>query len=216
VTGVGNAKVPADAKAVFLNVAAVNATAGGFVTVYPCGSPRPLAASLTVEPGEVRANLVAATVGANGTVCLYMNRGTDLVADLQGYTPKSSPYVAAVPERVLETRETEGQVNYSAGKPRAGQTTEVKVTGFGKTNIPFDAGTVLLNVSVTEAADNGFITVFPCGSPRPLAANLNLTGETKTNLVVAKVGDGGRVCIYTSQPTHLIADIAGYFPGSIL
>jgi hypothetical protein len=58
--------------------------------------------------------------------------------------------------------------------------------------------------------------VFPCGSPRPLAANLNLTGETKTNLVVAKVGDGGRVCIYTSQATHLIADIAGYFPGTIL
>jgi hypothetical protein len=35
-------------------------------------------------------------------------------------------------------------------------------------------------------------------------------------LVAAKVGAGGRVCIYTSDITHLIADIAGYFPGTVL
>jgi hypothetical protein len=216
VTGVGTANIPANAKAVFLNLAALNAGQGGFATAFPCGSPRPLAASLTVTPGVVRSNLVAVKVGTNGSVCLYVSTGVDLVADLQGYAPFDSQFVAPVPERVLETRDSEGQVGYSASKPKAGQTTEVKVVGFGNTKIPADAGTVMLNISVVDSAADGFLVVFPCGSPRPLAASMNLTGDTKTNLVVSKIGDGGRVCIYTSQPTHLIADIAGYFPGSIL
>jgi len=215
VTGVGTAMVPNDAKAVFLNVATVNTEAVGFVTVYPCGSPRPLAANLTTTPGVVRANLVAATVGTGGNVCLFVSQGTDVVADIQGYVPASSQYVPVIPQRVLETRESDGQVGYSAAKPRAGQTTEVRVTGVGAANAPAGSGAVLLNVSVVEAANNGFVTVFPCGTPRPLAANLNLTGEIKTNLVAAKVGDGGRVCIYTSQETHLVADLAGYFPDPV-
>ena len=75
---------------------------------------------------------------------------------------------------------------------------------------------MLLNVTVTESATDGFVTVYPCGTPRPLASNLNLTGLVTPNLVAAKVGDGGRVCIYTSNETHLVADIAGYFPGTVL
>jgi hypothetical protein len=31
------------------------------------------------------------------------------------------------------------------------------------------------------------------------------------NLVIAKVGSGGKVCLYTTTPTHLIADLNGYF-----
>ena len=39
----------------------------------------------------------------------------------------------------------------------------------------------------TEADGNGFVTVWPCGSPQPTASNLNLqAGITSPNLVVAK------------------------------
>ena len=216
VTQVGTANVPNDAKAVFLNVAAVNSNNGGFITAYACGTTRPLAASLSTTPGIVRANLVAAPVGANGSVCLYTSQPTDLVVDIEGYVPGTSQYIPVVPQRVLETRTSEGQIGYSAAMPRAGQTTEVKVTGVGTAAIPADAGAVMLNVTIANPSADGFVTVFPCGSPRPLAANLNLTGETKTNLVAAKIGDGGRVCIYTSQATDLVADVAGYFPGAVL
>ena len=34
--------------------------------------------------------------------------------------------------------------------------------------------------------------------------------------LAAKVGSGGRVCIYTSGQTHIIADIFGYFPDTLL
>ena len=38
-------------------------------------------------------------------------------------------------------RVPDGRVNYTGSKPIAGQTVEVKVTGFGATKIPADAGT---------------------------------------------------------------------------
>jgi hypothetical protein len=71
----------------------------------------------------------------------------------------------------------------------------------------------VLNVTVTESQAPGFATVFPCGSPVPTASNLNYgTGSTVANMMVAKIGDGGRVCVFTNRGTHLVVDVAGYFP----
>ncbi|MEO5898561.1 MAG: DUF4331 domain-containing protein, partial [Ilumatobacteraceae bacterium] len=217
VTGTGAANLPADTKAVFLNITTVNSDAAGWLVAYPCGTPRPTSASnINQIPGQVRANLVAAKVGANGKVCLYTYSATDIVVDLMGSAPAASTFVATTPERVLETRVSEGQINYSAARPVAGQTTEVKVIGFGKTNIPAGAGTVVLNITAVDPANAGVLTVFPCGSPAPLASNGNLQGVTDASLVSVKVGDGGRVCIRTTGTTDLVADILGYYPGTEL
>lgn len=70
----------------------------------------------------------------------------------------------------------------------------------------------MLNVTVTEAAGAGFITVWPCGEPQPLASNLNyIAGSTIPNAVVTKIGEDGKVCLYNSAPTHLVVDSNGYF-----
>ena len=207
--------VPADAKAAFLNVTAANSSAAGWLTVYPCGSPKPNASNVNLIPGVARANLVAAKIGTGGNVCIFASNATDVLADLQGFAPADSPFVATAPERILETRSDQGLVGYSGSKPIAGQTIELKVTGVGTTNVPASAGAVMLNVTVTDNSDGGFVTVYPCGSARPLASNLNLTGNTTANLVAAKVGDGGRVCIYTSGATHILADISGFFPDTL-
>ena len=91
--------------------------------------------------------------------------------------------------------------------------TEVVVAGRG--GVPTDASAVVLNVTVTGAQAAGFVTVYPCGTPRPNASNLNFaTGSTIPNLVIAKVGAGGKVCLFTSAGTHLIADVNGYFLAS--
>ncbi len=218
VTGTGTANLPADTKAVLLNVTAVNSDEAGWVTVYPCGSPRPFTSNVNLVPGLVRPNLVAAKVGTGGNVCLYSNKSTDLVVDLQGAVPASSTFVPVVPERVLETRtgQPTGQINYSAGRPLIGQTTEVKIIGFGSTNVPAGTGTVFLNVTAAEPSTAGFVTVFPCGTTRPLASNLNLNGVSTPAMVSVKIGDGGRVCIFTSGSTDLVVDIMGYFPGTVL
>ncbi|TML16128.1 MAG: DUF4331 domain-containing protein [Actinobacteria bacterium] len=215
VTATGTAQVPADAKAAFLNLTTTNSAGTGFVTVYPCGSTQPLASSSNTAAGETRATLVAAKIGTNGSVCLYTKGSTDLIVDLQGYEPATSNYVPLVPERVLDSRPA-SQVGYSGLKPTAGQTVEVKVTGFGTSQIPTTAASVLLNLTSVDPDGSGFATVYPCGSPRPATSNLNYQSGAISNLVSAKVGDGGRVCIYTQTSTHLVADVNGYYPdGSI-
>lgn len=57
---------------------------------------------------------------------------------------------------------------------------------------------MLLNVAVTQPTLPSYLTVFPAGSTMPLASNLNFVGgQTVSNMVVAKVGAGGQVSIYT-------------------
>ncbi len=47
---------------------------------------------------------------------------------------------------------------------------------------------LVMNVTVTEPDTDGFITVYPCDKPRPVASNLNFTkGETIANLVVSRI-----------------------------
>ena len=93
----------------------------------------------------------------------------------------------------------------------AGGTLQLQVGGVA--GVPANAAAAVLNVTVTNPAGAGFVTVYPCGQPRPNASNLNyVAGQNVPNLVIAKLGTGGKVCIYTFAPTDLIADVAGYFP----
>jgi len=34
------------------------------------------------------------------------------------------------------------------------------------------------------------------------------------NAVIAKVGVGGKVCLFASNSTHLLADVNGFFPAA--
>ena len=81
----------------------------------------------------------------------------------------------------------------------------------GRAGVPVGADAVVLNVTATGTEGAGYLTVWPCGTVQPNASSLNFAaGATVANAVVAKVGDGGNVCIYTSAPTQLIADTNGY------
>jgi Domain of unknown function (DUF4331) len=216
VVGAGTPAVPADAKSVVINVTGTDSAAQGWITVYPCGEPVPNASNVNLRPGVARANLVTAKIGADGSVCLFLSQATDAIVDLQGFAPAASTFVATSPERVLDTRGS-SRISYSGLKPTTGQTIELKVTGFGTTKIPANAATVALNLTSTGSDEPfGFATVYPCGSPRPTASNLNFSAFDTANMVVSKIGEGGRVCIYTAGSTHLIADINGYFADTVI
>ena len=56
--------------------------------------------------------------------------------------------------------------------------------------------------------------MFPCGAPVPNASNVNyVAGDTVPNAVVAKLGAGGKVCVFSYAATDLIVDVNGTFPG---
>ncbi len=72
----------------------------------------------------------------------------------------------------------------------------------------------MLNVTSTQSSVPSFITVWPTGEGRPNASALNTSpGQDTPNLVIAKVGAGGRVTLFNNNGTgHLIADVVGFFP----
>ncbi|MCU1397434.1 MAG: type sorting protein [Acidimicrobiales bacterium] len=205
--------VAADAASVVLNVTVTGPQDAGFITVFPCDSPRPNASSVNFTAGQTVPNAVISKVGPGGRVCLYTSAATDLLADVTGYFPAASSFTSVVPARLLESRlgmsTVDGGANGIGTRPTA-STTELVVTGRG--NVPSSATAVVLNVTVTGPQDAGFITVFPCGSDRPNASSVNYTaGQTVPNAVISKVGADGKVCLYTTAATELLADVTGYF-----
>jgi len=214
-TVVGRGGVRADARAVVLNVTSVGALSAGFVTVWPCGATRPIASNLNFTAGTTVPNAVVAKIGADGKVCIFTSNPTHLVVDVNGYFPVGADYASLVPARVLDTRADpaatiDGEYE-GIGQSGVGVTTELTVVGRG--GVRADAAAVVLNVTSVGAVSAGFVTVWPCGATRPIASNLNFTaGTTVPNAVVAKIGADGKVCIFTSNSTHLVVDVNGYFP----
>lgn len=209
----GRGGVDTAASAVALNVTAVDAVAPGFATVWPCGEPRPTASNLNFATGATVPNAVLAKVGVDGTVCLFTSQPIHFVVDVNGYTPATTSYEPLNPARLIDTR-TDGTTvdgaQQAAGVVGADSTTTLHVAGRG--GVPTDATSVVLNVTTTESAADGYITAFPCGTDRPNASSVNgVAGATVANLVIAKLGAGGMVCLYSQSPTHLIADVNGYF-----
>jgi hypothetical protein len=115
-----------------------------------------------------------------------------------------------VPVRIADTRLGE-PVAFPTPKARltAGQTLQIPVAGTN--GIPGTAAGVSLNVTAVNPAAPGFLTVYPCGNPRPNASNLNYTpGDIIPNAVLTSLGTGGTVCIYTHATTDIITDLNGW------
>ncbi|MCU1396661.1 MAG: hypothetical protein JWM34_5089 [Ilumatobacteraceae bacterium] len=125
-------------------------------------------------------------------------------------------YVPLPPARLADTRPGGTTVDGSfagTGRLAAGSTMQLAVAGRG--GVPADAAAVALNVTVTEAAGAGYLTVYPCGAAQPTASNLNYDeGATIPNAVVTKIGDLGQVCLHTQQAVHVVVDVNGSFPPS--
>src|SRR5206468_3625345 len=108
----------------------------------------------------------------------------DLLAadDVSTSVPGFAPFLGT---SASAPRAARAQIGYHGPKPTAGQTVVLQVTGAGSDPVPADASAVALNVTGTGAEQAGFVTVWPCDAPRPLASNLNLApDDTRANLVV--------------------------------
>lgn len=208
--------------AVALNVTATNVSGlESYLTVWPSGSSRPLASNLNFIQGQTVPNLVIARVGVDGKISIFNNVGNvDVVADTQGYfaAPVAEPplpgsvYHPANPARILDTRTGVGVPGGAQGQLGTGGTLDLQVTGQG--GVPANATSVVLNVTAADSpGPDSYLTVFPTGTSRPLASNLNfVAGQTIPNLVIAKIGSGGKVTIYNNLgSTVVVADVQGWF-----
>ncbi len=199
----GKGAIDANATAVSANVTAVGATASGFLTVWACGSDRPRTASVNYTRGSVDANAVLVDLGG-GELCVYSMATVDVVVDVTGvFVGTTRAFEPLTPSRVIDTRE-------SGRRLPPGGTIAIAVSG--NNGVPVDATAVTLNVTAANPGNAGFVTLWPCGSERPATSNLNVTaGDTRPNLVTVKVGDGGRVCVYSQGAVDLVVDVSGWW-----
>jgi hypothetical protein len=72
--------------AVVANVTVTNATADGYLTVFPDGASRPLASDLNRAAGETAPNLTEVLLGSNGKMDVFNNAGSvDVAIDVFGW-----------------------------------------------------------------------------------------------------------------------------------
>ena len=209
----GRAGVPATSSVV-LNVTAVNGTGPGFVTVYPCGGARPTASNLNITVGQVTPNAVVTRVGTDGMVCVFAQTTVDVVVDISGHVPSATTFTPLPqPARLMDTRLGEPTIDGQAagiGKIVGGSVRELVVAGRG--GVPANAASAVLNVTAVGATGPGFLTVYPCGAPRPTASNLNVVaGRITPNAVFTRIGANGTVCVFAQTTVDVVVDISGSF-----
>ena len=195
--------------AVSMNVTAAGASSNGFLTVWPCDGGRPQASNLNFTTSGAVPNLVVTKLSPRGTVCIEASSRVNVIADVNGTYERDGGLnaVPVEPVRILDTRRAVG--TSIAGRVAADHEIQLQVTGG---EVPSDAGAATLNVTATGSDQNGFVTVYPCGSTRPKTSNLNFrAGEAAPNLVTTSLSPTGTMCLYTSQDVFLIADLSTWY-----
>lgn len=97
---------------------------------------------------------------------------------------------------------------------------DLRISMAGKFGIPSaDVAAVSLNLTAVSPDGAGFMTVWPCSRPKPGTSNLNFDrGQVVSNAVVAPldlgVDSAGLVCISSTQQSHVVVDVNGWFSAS--
>ena len=207
----GRAGVPNDAVAVVLNVIAIEPNAAGFITVFACGEPTPVASNLNYVANQVVSNSVVARVGSGGKVCIYTQATSHLVVDVDGYFMPGSIQLLPVPRRVVDTRRSPDLLVQLPSRQVAGSVLEVMIAG--TPGVPTGARSVAINVTATDGTESGFLTVYPCDQARPNTSNVTYrAGQSVANSVISRLGATGALCVYVTGATFVIIDVAAVIP----
>jgi hypothetical protein len=218
----GTNGVPADARAVTLNVTAVSPSASAYLTVFPAGAARPTASNLNFSAGTTVANAVTVGLGSDGSIDLFNYAGTThVLVDIAGwYGPSAGTGLANLaPIRAIDTRAGKAaRITPTSGDLGGAEVLTTQVAGNGAMpEVPATATAVVANVTVTTPTRSGHLTVWPAGLPKPTVSNINFrAGQTIANLAVVPVGADGSVSFAGSLgKLHVVVDVLGYYdPGA--
>jgi DNA-binding beta-propeller fold protein YncE len=204
------------ASAAAVNLTVTNPRRGGFVSVWPAGTPQPQVSSLNVEhPDQTIANFAIVPLGLDGSIDIWTNTQADVIIDLLGtFTKADAPissdglFVALTPSRLFDTRDDPD------GPLRGGWRRDIAITA--RADIPADnVSAVLANLTATETSQATWLSAYPSGTSLPTTSTLNLerTYQTLPNMMLSRVGANGAISLYAQRTTHAIVDALGYFTG---
>ncbi|HRD99916.1 MAG TPA: hypothetical protein PLV68_01385, partial [Ilumatobacteraceae bacterium] len=205
VTVAGLNGVPADAKAVAVNLTVTTPRSPGFLTAWACGEPMPPTSNLNFMSDQTVAVSAVVNVGTGGQICIFNSTDTQVIVDVQGYFGPDSDYVTVAPSRVIDTRDDGGV--HAAGEPLA-----VRVTGVA--DVPDDAAAVAVTVTVADNTAPGWVLSYPCDEPQttPIALVNYIQYTATPSFALVKPGADGTICLRSLTPANLIVDVFGYLP----
>jgi hypothetical protein len=107
------------------------------------------------------------------------------------------------PTRILDTRNSSP----------IGPNSSINLTVGGSFGVAAQASAIVVNATVTQGTAPSFLTIYPEGTTRPLASNLNwVAGQTVPNLVTVKLGAVLGITIYNASGTvDVVLDLAGFY-----
>ena len=205
------------------NLAITEPAAAGYLTADACASlgvgPQ-TRANANFDRGATLSNLAVVPVAATpegAQFCTNSMSATHEVVDLQGWF---APPTRAAPGHGFTVSPTQRLVDTRScwTDPLSGAQTCGQRNGAGalvRVAAPAGAAAVLVNITLTEATADGFVTAQPCSLLQggvPGGANGNVTeGRTAGNLATVGVDPDGTFCVRTSQPAHVVVDLQGTF-----
>jgi hypothetical protein len=228
----GNNGVPIGATGAVINVTATSPAAGGWLTMYPTGSSPspPTAANLNFDAGQTIANLVKVKLGTGGKVTVANSFGSPsagsvhVIFDVVGFYKANATdggITAVTPARVLDTRGGLVGANTRSTALTPQEQAVVQIGGFG--DVPSSgARSVVLNVTAVAPTAAGWLTIWPVGQARPIAATVSFAaGQTIAIEVVVGVGTNGQIQIANTFGNagagfaNVVVDVAGWYaPGT--
>ena len=205
----GRCDIPDGATALAVSVTAAQATASGYIVVWPGGLDRPATSTVNFAAGETRANGAIIAIGADGTLAVSSSASADVVIDVHGAFvaadggATAGRFVATPPTRLLDTRETIGRL------PAGGSVTIPLPSG-----VPADATAVAVTIATSASTSAGYFTAYPAGTELPTSSSLNTDGRGQVRATgqLVPVSAGG-FTVFSQAGEHLIVDMTGWFTG---
>jgi SpoIID/LytB domain protein len=197
--------VPAGTTAVSVNLVTVDPVSQGYVTVFPCGVARPFTSAVQSQVGRIVSGSAIVPLGADGSFCVFSNTTTEIVVDMNGsFAPAASArYEPMITQRRFDTRS-------SGRRLAAGDVVRVHTRGYGGGAADSTAASVTIHA--LDALASGFVTAWPCDTPRPWASSANvMINSSVSNEVDVAVGPTAEVCFFVSAPMHLAVDVNGWY-----
>ena len=160
------------------------------------------------------------TVVPTGTSGVGPGRSSGLVP-MPNVPAEPADYVSLAPARFLDTRSmatgarTFDGNDLGCGAVDQGLANVRTLMIEGRGGIP-SAGVdaVAVNVTVVSPTASNYVTIYPSGTPKPNASNINfVAGQTLPNMAIVKLGNDGKIAIYNNAGlTQVIVDVVGWFP----